>query len=275
MEAVFSFLHTHAVAVLITFFVTHWYLSLISQSFLYHRYAAHRAFTMSPTTEMVIYVITYIIQGSSYLSPRSYGILHRLHHQLTDTPYDPHSPSHYEKGFFNRWFGFIPMFWETAITYDAIDRGKRDFTINNKRYTIDDNLTKNLPYHPRFDRLGQSWGSKLGWGTFYTLIYLALAPSCWWLILVPIHWLMSPVHGVIINWYAHTIGYRNFAEDNTSTNLFPFDPMAGEGLHNNHHHFPSRANFAVKWYEFDLTYQVVRLLSWFGVITIRNTASAA
>ena len=55
--------------VILIFFVAHWYLSLFFQTFFLHRYAAHKAFTMSKRTEKVFYVLTWIFQGSNYLSP--------------------------------------------------------------------------------------------------------------------------------------------------------------------------------------------------------------
>jgi stearoyl-CoA desaturase (delta-9 desaturase) len=54
---------------ILIFFVAHWYLSLFFQTFFLHRYAAHKAFTMSPFVEKVVYVLTWIFQGSNYLSP--------------------------------------------------------------------------------------------------------------------------------------------------------------------------------------------------------------
>ncbi len=222
-------------------------------------------FTMSAGWEKVLMAVTFVTQGSSYLSPRSYGILHRLHHQNTDKPEDPHSPSHYPK----RLFGPVLMMIETVKIYHAINIGKTDFMVGSKHFVIDDVIQKNLPYHPVFDHVAQTWAVRLVWIVLYTLEYVVYAPSFWWYLLIPIHYVMSSVHGLIINWYAHTIGYRNFDGENTSTNLFPIDPMAGEALHNNHHQFPGRANFANRWFEFDLTYQVIRLLAWLKIIKLR------
>ena len=64
-------------AVILTFFVAHWILSVFFQSFFQHRYAAHRMYTMGPRTEKVMHLLTYLVQGASYLSPRGYAILHR------------------------------------------------------------------------------------------------------------------------------------------------------------------------------------------------------
>jgi len=45
--------------------------------------------------------------------------------------------------------------------------------------------------------------------------------------------------------------------------------MMGEGYHNNHHKFASRANFGVKWYEIDMTYVIIKLLDAIGVIKLK------
>ena len=82
--------------VALSFFFGHWYLSLFSQTFFLHRYSAHKMFTMNKFWERFFYFFTYITQGSSYLNPRSYAILHRMHHAYSDTERDPHSPHHTE-----------------------------------------------------------------------------------------------------------------------------------------------------------------------------------
>src|SRR5499426_3296868 len=78
--------------VVFLFFLGHWWVSVFFQSFFLHRYAAHRMYTMGPRTERLMHLLTYLAQGSSYLSPRGYAILHREHHAFSDTERDPHSP---------------------------------------------------------------------------------------------------------------------------------------------------------------------------------------
>ena len=67
--------------IILAFFLAHWYLSVLMQTLFLHRYAAHQMFTMSSRWGKVFYVLTFIGQGSSFLSPRAYGIMHRLHHR--------------------------------------------------------------------------------------------------------------------------------------------------------------------------------------------------
>jgi len=43
-------------------------------------------------------------------------------------------------------------------------------------------------------------------------------------------------------------------------------PLMGELYQNNHHRFGNRINFAHKWYELDVTYYLLVIMSWFGVV---------
>ena len=64
--------------VILIFFVVHWQVCVFCQSFFLHRYSAHKQFTMSPGWERFFYLFTYVAQGSSFLNPRGYAILHRI-----------------------------------------------------------------------------------------------------------------------------------------------------------------------------------------------------
>ena len=82
---------------ILIFFVSHWYLSLFSQTFYLHRYSAHKMFTMNKFWEKFFYLFTYLTQGASYLTPRPYAIMHRMHHAFSDTEKDPHSPHFFKE----------------------------------------------------------------------------------------------------------------------------------------------------------------------------------
>ena len=205
--------------IILIFFLAHWFLSLFTQTFFLHRYAAHQMFTMSKTSEKVFYVLTYLFQGSSFLSPHTYGVMHRMHHAFADTEKDPHSPL-YSKN-------LMDMMWKTKSIYNLI---------LNKKIYIDSKFTKNVPDWPFMEKLGDKGISRIAWGTFYVLFYMKFATHWWMFLLLPIHFLMSPVHGAIINWFAHKYGYTNFKVNDTSKNLLPVDfLMMGESYHNNHH----------------------------------------
>lgn len=241
--------------VILIFFVAHWYLSLFFQTFFLHRYAAHRAFTMSPFMEKVCFVLTWIFQGSNYLSAYGYGVMHRMHHAYADTENDPHSPK-YDETIWN-------MMWKTKTIYSAIA---------NRKMIVDKRFTEGVPQWEAFDKFARSWPSRILWGAAYTMVYLQFADVWWLWLLLPVQFLMSPIHGAIINWFAHKYGYRNFEVGDTSRNFLPFDfLMMGESYHNNHHKNGSRANFGgIRWHEIDPTYLVIRLLDKLGVIKIRG-----
>ena len=239
---------------ILIFFIAHWYLSLFSQSFFDHRYAAHGSITMNKFWERFFYIFAYITQGSSYMSPRAYAIMHRMHHAYTDTEKDPHSPRFSS--------GIINMMMRTNKIYLGIYKGTLQ---------VEDRFTKNVPDWLAFDKWAMSYTSSIMWTLIYIAYYVYFAPSYWWYLLLPVHVLMGPVHGTIINWYAHKYGYRNFEMSNTSRNLMPLDVfMLGEGYHNNHHKYASSANFGYKWYEIDPVYLVILLLNFWGIVKIKK-----
>lgn len=236
----------------ILFFIAHWYFSLFCQTFFHHRYAAHGAFTMSKGWEKFFYILSFITQGSSYLSVRAYAVMHRMHHAYADTELDPHSPQ-YSKNIFD-------MMWRTYKIY----RG-----IFYKTIATEEKFNKNVPDWAVFEKIVGSYPVRLGWIAAYTWFYIAFATSPWLFILLPFQILMSPVHGAVINWFAHKFGYQNFEVKNTSENLLHFDfLMLGESYHNNHHKHPSSVNFGFKWHEIDPVYFVTLALNKIGVIHI-------
>ncbi|MFN6944312.1 MAG: acyl-CoA desaturase [Cytophagaceae bacterium] len=239
---------------ILIFFIAHWYLSLFAQTFFLHRYAAHQMFTMNGFWEKVFYVLTFIFQGSSFLSPKAYGIMHRLHHAYADTEKDPHSPKYSEN--------LMDMMVKTKNIYNDILKG---------RAVIDEKFKKNVPEWKLIEKLGDNWYVRVIWGTIYVLFYIQFATQWWMFLLLPIHFLMGPVHGAIINWFAHKYGYVNFKVNDTAKNLLFFDfLMMGEGYHNNHHKFGGRANFGIKWHEFDPTYPVILFLNLVGIIKLKK-----
>lgn len=239
--------------VIIIFFIAHWYLSLFFQTFFLHRYASHKAFTMNKTTEKTFFILTWIFQGSNYLSPFGYGVMHRMHHAYADTEDDPHSPKYDES--------IWKMMWKTKTIYQAITRGK---IVPDKRFI------EGVPRWDAFDKIARSWPSRLFWGALYVGMYVQFAEYWWLWLLLPLQFLFSPIHGAIINWFAHKYGYRNFEVGDTSRNFLPVDfLMMGESYHNNHHKYGGRANFGgIRWHEIDPTYQVIKVLNMLNIIQI-------
>jgi len=212
-------------------------------------------FTMSKWMEKLFYIFSAIFQGSSYISPYAYGAMHRMHHAHTDTKEDPHSPK-FDGNVFK-------MMGRTRVRFNNILLGKTK---------VDPKYLTNLPGWRWFDDFANSRLMRIGWIGFYICFYIAFVPAGMWYLylLVPIHCLMGPVHGAIINWFAHKYGYQNFKLDNTSKNLFPVDIlMLGESYHNNHHKHSGRANFGWRWFEIDPVYYSIKVMHWLRIIKLR------
>jgi len=244
--------------VVLVAFLVHWYLSLFCQTFFLHRYSAHKMFTMNKFWERFFYFLTYVSQGSSYLSPRAYAILHRMHHAFSDTERDPHSPHHTKNVF--------TMMWSTKEIYNAVLSRKRE---------VEHRFERNYPEWNLIEKLGDSWVSRIGWGllysAFYILAYIYLDMHWAFFFLLPIHFLMGPIHGAIVNWSGHKYGYQNFDNQDESKNSLVFDfLMLGELFQNNHHKRPNSINFGQKWFEFDPTYPVIKLLDKLKIIKVRK-----
>jgi stearoyl-CoA desaturase (delta-9 desaturase) len=229
---------------LVLFFVVHWQVSVFFQSFFLHRYAAHRMFTMSLAWERCFQLCTYLAQGSSYLRPEAYAILHRTHH---------------------------------AYAVRLMLATKRHFEDISRRGLIrEPRFAGNVPVWPSLDRWGASRLSALLWMGAYTSVYVCFATAWWQYALLPFHFLMGPMHGSIVNWFGHWAGYRNYSTDDCSRNSLFIDVLTcGELYQNNHHRYPADPNFAQRWFELDLTYPAIRLFDWLGIIQLRKAAAGA
>lgn len=238
--------------IIIVFLIVHWYSSLFGQTFFLHRYGAHKMFTMNKFWEVFFYLFSWITQGSSYLNPRAYAILHRMHHAYSDTEKDPHTPHFFKEVF--------TMMMHTKRVYNDV---------LNKRVVIEEKFDRNFPEYPMIDRIADSWFTRIAFAGAYIAFYAAFASHWWMYLFLPIHFLMGPIHGAIVNWAGHKYGYRNFNEKDHSKNTLILDfLMMGELFQNNHHHRGSRPNFAAKWFEFDPTYPIILLLDKLHIIQL-------
>jgi stearoyl-CoA desaturase (Delta-9 desaturase) len=241
------------IAILI-FFFTHWFLSLFFHTFFLHRYASHQMYTTGKKREKLFYFLTWFSQGSSYLVPRAYAVMHRMHHAFSDTERDPHSPH-----FFKDVWG---MMLHTRKIYNAF--------LNNK-LTVEKEFTEEyLPMWQKMDKIGDNIWVRVAFGIGYILFYVYFAPSAWWYLLLPIHFLMGPVQGAIVNWCGHKYGYANFKNGDHSKNSEPWGIfLLGELFQNNHHKDGKSPNFAKKWFEWDPTYTIMKIMNVMGIIKLK------
>jgi stearoyl-CoA desaturase (delta-9 desaturase) len=209
---------------------------------------------MSPFWEKVFYLFTFLAQGSSFLNPRAYAIMHRMHHAYSDTEKDPHSP-HFFKD-------VIGMMVQTKNIY-------LDFI----RFKIEPEpaFRDNYPTWPLIDKIGDLWITRLTFIALYITFYVYFAEYWWMFLLLPIHFLMGPRHGAVVNWCGHKYGYSNYDNHDHSKNSLPLDfLMLGELFQNNHHKKPNNVNFALKWFEFDPSYPIIKLMHHLRIIRLRK-----
>ena len=240
--------------IILIFFLCHWFLSLFCQTFFLHRYASHKMFSMNKFWERFFYGFTFILQGSSFLNPRAYAIMHRMHHSYSDTEKDPHSPH------------FFKDVWEMTMQTKEIYFNYANYAIEPEKA-----FRGNYPEWKFIDKISNYWLTRIAFGVLYFLFYLKFATAIWMFVLVPIHFFMGPIHGAIVNWCGHKYGYSNYDNKDKSKNTISFDILLmGELMQNNHHKHPNSINFAKKWFEFDPTYPVIILLSKLGIIKLRK-----
>jgi len=203
----------------------------------YHRYFAHRAYKTSRVFQFLL-----ALGGSTAVQK---GVLwwaghHRLHHRFTDTVQDAHSPI---KGVVFSHVGWIVSPQNDFTPTDAIS----DF-----------NKYPELRFLNSHDFIGP-WALAIGcylWGGWSGLLVgFFLSTVMLW-------------HTTfLVNSMSHLVGTRRFATDDSSrNNVFVALLTMGEGWHNNHHHIQSSARQGFKWWEIDVTYYILKLLSVFHIV---------
>jgi stearoyl-CoA desaturase (Delta-9 desaturase) len=246
-------------AAILLFFFCHWFFSLFFHSFFLHRFASHQMYTTSKRWEKTFYFLTWLMQGSSFLVPRAYAVMHRMHHTYSDTEHDPHSPHFFED--------ILQMMLHTAQIFHAFVTGEN---LPHPQFT-----KEYIPVWNKMDKIGNHWITRLAFGAFYISFYIFFAPNFWWFLLLPVHFLMGPIQGAIVNWFGHKMGYSNFDNGDHSKNTTPFGLiMMGELFQNNHHFEKLDPNFAKKWFEFDFTYVIMRALHFIGIIRLKHLPKA-
>jgi stearoyl-CoA desaturase (delta-9 desaturase) len=176
-----------------------------------------------------------------------------MHHTYSDTDKDPHSP-HFFRDIWQ-------MMWHTAVIFRNFVKGKNlpspEFT---KEY---------LPKWDKLDKLGNHFLTRVFFAAIYITVYILFAPNAWYFLLLPVHFFMGPVQGAIVNWCGHKYGYSNYDNNDHSKNSSPWGILLmGELFQNNHHHQKNNANFARRWFEFDVTYLIMRLLNKARIIRL-------
>jgi stearoyl-CoA desaturase (Delta-9 desaturase) len=197
-----------------------------------HRAKTHRGLELHPVVDSLMHLELSLFTG---VVPRQWAAVHRKHHHFSDEQGDPHSP--YIYGLWTVLFGNYFFYRREAKDQDVV----RKYTPDWKEDWVD-----KIP--------GIQWAALGG-----IAIFMLLFGPWWGLAAWVTHAILYVLLNSAINSVCHMLGYRNF--DNTATNLQWIALLtAGEGLHNNHHEFPTSARFSLRGREFDPAWPAIRLL---------------
>ena len=204
----------------------------------YHRYFAHRSYKTSRWFQFVLAVGA---QCTFQKGALWWAAHHRVHHKESDEPGDLHSAK--QSGFWWSHMGWILSRDFEDTDYDRI----RDFAKYpelvwlNRYWYLPPFATAALIF-----ALGGWHG--LVWGFCVSQVL------CW--------------HGTFtINSLSHLFGRRRYATEDDSRNNWALALITlGEGWHNNHHHYQVAARQGFRWWEVDITYYGLSLLSAIGLV---------
>jgi len=209
----------------------------------YHRYFAHRAYRASRPVQFIMAVLACT---AGQRGPLWWAGHHRLHHMASDTPADPHSPKY--KGFL-----YSHTLWFLSRSNFAIPRRNVKDWLRYPELVLLEKFdwVPFLLYGALCYGLGEWLGAAYGtdglqflvWGFFISTTVLYHATYT-------------------INSLAHRFGRRRYDTNDDSRNNFGLALLTlGEGWHNNHHRYPAAARQGFYWWEIDVSYWLLRLLS--------------
>ncbi len=217
----------------------------------YHRYFSHRAFK---TSRWFQFVGAFIGSSAAQRGPLWWAAHHRDHHRHSDTHGDVHSP--HVHGF---WWSHMGWFMRHD-NFCKSRSGVKDFMKFPELRWIDDHD------YAAPVALGVAVFA-LGEGLRFTLPALETSglQMLVWAFLISTIALYHTTYA--INSLAHTFGSRRFpTKDESRNNLWLALLTFGEGWHNNHHFYPSSARQGFYWWEIDITYYLLWLLSRVGIV---------
>ena len=183
-----------------------------------HRAMCHRGLELNPVVANLMHLQLSLFTG---IVPREWVAVHRKHHHFSDKEGDPHSP--YLMGVWNVLFGNYFMYRKETKNAPTI-----------RKYTPD--------YRPDLvDRI-----PGIRYGVFGGLIiFMLMFGWAWGVAAWVFHMVAYVLLNASINSLGHWFGYRNYENLATNLQLLAF-LTGGEGLHNNHHEYPSAARFSRK-----------------------------
>ncbi len=227
------------------------HITIVAVTVFLHRAQAHRALDLHPAVSHCFRFWLWLTTG---MLTKGWVAVHRKHHAKCETPDDPHSP---------QILGIRKVLWQGVEVY-RVAANKPETLQRYGHGTPDDWLERNLYTHPSYHNLG------IVLMLFIDLLLFGVVGLTVWA--MQMVWIPFWAAGVI-NGLGHYWGYRNYEPKDASTNIVPWGIIiGGEELHNNHHAFPSSAQFSSRWWEFDLGWLYICMLQGLGLAHIKKVA---
>lgn len=215
-----------------------YYLRMFGITAGYHRYFAHRSFKAGRGMQFVLGLLGTLSVQKGVLW---WAAHHRSHHKYSDMPEDVHSPV-------QRGFWWSHAHWILVKKYEPTDwDGIRD-----------------MAKYPEI-RFLQHYFLPIQIAFAFSLYFIGGMHALLWGFFVSTTLLW---HGTFaINSFAHIIGSRRYnTTDDSRNNLILALLTMGEGWHNNHHYYQRSAAQGFYWWEIDLSYYILKMLSWVGLV---------
>ena len=232
--------------VVFTLIVTH--ITIAAVTIFLHRCQAHRALDLHPIVSHFFRLWLWLTTG---MVTKEWAAIHRKHHAKCETVDDPHSP---------QVLGINTVLSRGAELYKK--EAANQETLNKFGHgTPDDWIEHNI--YSKF-----SWQGVAIMLIIDVFLFGAVGLTVW---AVQMLWIPITAAG-IINGIGHYWGYRNFDNEDASRNIVPWGILiGGEELHNNHHTFATSAKLSNKWYEFDIGWMYIQIMSAVGLATVKKT----
>ena len=231
--------------VLFTLALTH--ITIASVTIFLHRCQAHRALDLHPIASHFFRFWLWLTTG---MVTKEWAAVHRKHHAKCETIDDPHSP---------QVLGINTVLSRGAELYKS--EANNPETLQKFGHgTPDDWIERNV--YSRF-----SWQGVALMMIIDLFLFGAIGATVW---AVQMLWIPITAAGVI-NGIGHFWGYRNFNNEDASRNIVPWGILiGGEELHNNHHTYATSAKLSNKWYEFDIGWLYIQMMSAVGLARVKK-----
>lgn len=231
--------------ILYTLVVTH--ITIACVTLYLHRSQAHKGVEFHP---VVAHAMRFWLWLTTGMITRQWVAIHRKHHRFSDVEGDPHSP---------HVFGLWNILSKGVMYYVQEGRNAKTVVAYGSG-TPQDWIEKNIYQRYNFCGILLMLAINIAlfgpWGLLVWIIQIAWIPF----------WAAGVVNGI-----GHWWGYRNGETRDQSRNFSPWGILiGGEELHGNHHMDPASPKLSRKWWEFDIGWMYIRVLSMLGLAKLRN-----